>query len=284
MTHQHGRTEDLDWARMLDLLSTADDVDAATNANIAEWLVTPQDRLIYDLGCGAGGMTAALRASAPATARIVAVDGEPALLEATRRRVEVETQLADLGAQLPVEPDSADLIWASGVIHHLADQQVVLDDLAVRLAPGGRLALGEGGLHARSLPRDLAAGEPGLELRLDVAQERWFTAMRRDLPGARPMRYGWSSALARAGLVDVTARSFLLDRPAPLGARDAGHVLARLQAVLDHDGDMGLLAEADRELLRRVVDPDDPVHRSVRAELFLLTARTVYVGRRPPQV
>lgn len=280
MPHQHGRTEDLDWSSMLETLGRADGIEADLNAQIADWLLAGDERLIYDLGCGAGGMTAALRAAAPRDSRVVAVDGEPALLAATRRRAGVETVLADLGTELPVESGSADLIWASGVIHHLPDQQAVLADLADRLAPGGRLALGEGGLHSRSLPWDLGVGEPGLELRLDAAQDRWFARMRRDLPGAVPMLDGWSTALQRAGLVDVTARSFLLDLPAPLGSRELDHVLGRLRGFADRDGREDL-PEEERAVLRRVTDPEDALHRRIREDLFLLAARTVYVGRRP---
>jgi len=280
MPHQHGRTEDLDWSSMLETLGRADDIEADLNAQIADWLLAGDERLIYDLGCGAGGMTAALRAAAPRDSRVVAVDGEPALLAATRRRAGVETVLADLGTELPVESGSADLIWAGGVIHHLPDQQAVLADLADRLAPGGRLALGEGGLHSRSLPWDLGVGEPGLELRLDAAQDRWFARMRRDLPGAVPMLDGWSTALQRAGLVDVTARSFLLDLPAPLGSRELDHVLGRLRGFTDRDGREDL-PEEERAVLRRVTDPEDALHRRIREDLFLLAARTVYVGRRP---
>jgi len=192
----------------------------------------------------------------------------------------VETVLADLGTELPVESGSADLIWASGVVHHLPDQHSLVADLAARLAPGGRLALGEGGLHLRSLPWDLGVGEPGLELRLDAAQDRWFTRMRRELPGAVPMPHGWSTALQRAGLVDVTTRSFLLDLPAPLGSSELDHVLGRLRGYADHDGREDL-SEEDRDVLRRVTDPEDALHRRIREDLFLLAARTVYVGRRP---
>jgi hypothetical protein len=134
------------------------------------------------------------------------------------------------------------------------------------------------------LPWDLGVGEPGLEVRLDAAQDRWFARMRRDMPESVPMPYGWSTALRRAGLVDVTARTFLLDRPAPLSPREAEHVLGRLLSLLDRDGLDDLLDEDDRDVIRRVTDPQDPVSRSLRAELFLLAARTVYVGRRPAPI
>ena len=41
------------------------------------------------------------------------------------------------------------MIWASGVIHHLGDQQQALDALASLLAEDGRLALAEDVLDSR---------------------------------------------------------------------------------------------------------------------------------------
>lgn len=58
--------------------------------------------------------------------------------------------------------------------------------LAGLLAPGGRPALAEGGLASRHLPWDLGFGEPGHELRLQLAEDRWFAVMRISLPDPRP--------------------------------------------------------------------------------------------------
>lgn len=57
--------------------------------------------------------------------------------------------------------------------HHCADidQQGALNALAVLLKPGGLLAVAEGGLPMRFLPRDIAIGTPGLQARLDAVQE-----------------------------------------------------------------------------------------------------------------
>ncbi|MFU8849527.1 methyltransferase domain-containing protein [Micromonospora sp. SL1-18] len=46
----------------------------------------------------------------------------------------------------------ADLVWASAVVHHLGAQQGAVHAFTGLLAPGGRLALAEGGLPARHLP------------------------------------------------------------------------------------------------------------------------------------
>lgn len=287
MAHQHGTTEDLAWASLVEELALAADVGADLDAAAAEWLLNGDEHLLVDLGCGAGGMALAFRTAAGPQTRVLAVDGEQILLDATRRRAAaagfpdgVETVRADLEADIPVPPGAADVIWASGVVHHLPDQQAALNDLATRLTPGGRLALGEGGLHSRSLPWDLGVGEPGLELRLDAAQDRWFARMRGDLPGAVPMSYGWSRALRQAGLVDVTSRSFLLDRPAPLGPPEAEYVAGRLRGFLDRDSLVGLIGEQDREVLARLTDPEDAMNHGSAEDLFLLRVSTVHVGRR----
>ncbi len=251
--HHAGHVEDVDWAGMLEALRRADEVEVEVNAQIAGWLVRGHERVIVDLGCGAGGMTVALAAAAGPQPKLIAVDGQPALLEETRRRVgeaAVETRVADLSAEIPVEAGSADLIWAGSVVHHLPDQLAALRELAARLAPGGLLARGEGGLRPRSLPWDLGVGEPGLEVRLDLAQERWFAAMRRDIPGSVPMP---------AAAVDL--------------------VVERLRGFLDRDELGEALVAEDQDTLRRLTDLDDELLARIRDELFLLSVRTVCVGR-----
>jgi hypothetical protein len=140
----------------------------------------------------------------------------------------------------------ADLIWASASVHHAADQQAAIDALASLLGPGGRLALAEGGLPSRNLPWDIGLGEPGLELRLDAAQDRWFKAMRESLPGSVPLPYGWTDALTRAGLTGVTTKSVLTEQPVPLSdekrtqvIEQLRHRVARLTPANDAGGDHG---------------------------------------------
>src|SRR5690606_40505854 len=99
--------------------------------------------------------------------------------------------------------------------HHLGGQQAALTALASRLAPGGTLAVMEGGLPTRFLPRDIGFGRPGLQARLDVLQEEWFTQMRADLPGSVATTEHWPALLTAAGLHHTRTRSFLLHLPAP---------------------------------------------------------------------
>jgi SAM-dependent methyltransferase len=138
-----------------------------------------------DVGCGAGGAACAFaRHLGPGGAPVVALDRDPRLFELAQLRAEAEGvagrvrwACGEVG-RLPVRPGSAGLVWASGVVHHVADQQAAVIELADLLAPGGTLALVEGGLPLRCLPHDPGVGRPGLEARLDAARARWFDDLR----------------------------------------------------------------------------------------------------------
>jgi hypothetical protein len=172
--------------------------------------------------------------------------------------------------------------------------------LASLLAPGGRLALAEGGLPSRNLPWDLGIGEPGLELRLDAAQDKWFAAMRAALPGSVPMPYGWTDALMRAGLIGVSTRTVLTEQPVPLSDVDRDRVVTQFQHRIDrlrpsaepHHGhghghghghapvDVMLPAE-DLAIWEQLLDPDSPHFLGRRTDLAALSARSIHVGQAP---
>jgi SAM-dependent methyltransferase len=260
-------------------------------AEVAAGLVRPNDRVAADVGCGGGGMTLALSAALGPDGLVVAADAAPAMLAAVAQRLDevatparVELVTADLGFGVePVRaalPQPADLVWASASVHHAGDQQAVVNALASLLGPGGRLALAEGGLPARNLPWDVGVGEPGLEVRLEAAHDRWFARMRAGLLGSRPMPYGWTEALRLAGLVEVTTRTSLRERMVPLPAHDRDQVVDRLGKMVDKLRPTGLLAAADLAAWDRLLDPDDDAWLGRRADLQRLDARSVHVGTR----
>lgn len=281
---------------------------------LAGALLRPGDRVAVDIGCGGGGMTLALSGAlagvlaapgretrdgaAPEPAappRVVAVDAESELLAAVREQlaarsgpagaVRVDLVAADLGAGVGPVRDAlagpADLVWASASVHHVGDQQAAVDALAGLLAPGGRLALAEGGLPARHLPWDLGIGDPGLELRLEAANDRWFTRMRDELPGAVRMPYGWTEALRRAGLTGVTTRTTLREQSAPLAEPDRQQLADRFTQWVDRLRPTGLIDPADLATWDRLLDSADRAWLGQRTDLFRLTARSVHVGTRP---
>lgn len=240
-----------------------------------------------DVGCGAGGAACAfarhLGARTSVDTPVVALDRDPRLIELARRRAEAEGvadrvrwACGEVG-RLPLRPGEAGVVWASGVVHHIADQQAAVVELAGLLAPGGTLALVEGGLPLRCLPHEVGVGRPGLEARLDAARARWFDDLRSELAGP-PMPYGWPAALARAGLADVRTRSFLAEATSPLD--DVGRAVARqhLASARDELGDH--LDEDDRATVRRLLDPADPSGIARRSDLTVTTVRTVHTARR----
>jgi SAM-dependent methyltransferase len=274
-----------DW--WLTNLETSARFDAPWVAGAVGWLIDGSDapqgsrpELVLDVGCGAGGAACAF-AAVLGPGVVAGFDRDPRLLAIARRRAaeaglagQVRWLAAGVDA-LPVEVGAADLVWVSGVVHHIPDQQAAIDTLAALLRRGGRLALVEGGLPLRCLPFDIGLGRVGLEARLDEARSRWFADMRAELRGP-PMPYGWPEGLRRAGLVDVRTRSFLAEAPPPLD--DFGRKVAErhVSSALTELGDR--LAPDDRETLGRLLDSDDPAYIGRRDDLMVTAVRTVNVG------
>ncbi|CAM5235393.1 SAM-dependent methyltransferase [Streptomyces xanthochromogenes] len=285
--HQHG---DLDWEVMAAHLVNSGELQLPvlrrTAGRLSELLGPEREvRRVLDIGSGPGVMTCVLAETFPA-AETVAVDGAAALLTHTRDRAErlgVGERVAVRHAELPDSLDgalgTADLIWSSKAVHHIGDQQGVLGALAGALNPGGMLAVAEGGLPMRFLPRDIGTGRPGLQARLDAAQEYWFEIMRSELPGSTAVVEDWPAMFRRAGLTGVASFTLLLDLPAPLGeaARTFLHAqLTRLREMMSES-----LDEADVETLDLLLDADAPEGILRRTDAFLLSATTVHTGVRP---
>jgi trans-aconitate 2-methyltransferase len=102
------------------------------------------DERVLDAGCGTGRVTAALLERLP-RGEVVAVDGSPAMVEATRERLgdAVDVRVADL---LELELDRpVDAILSTATFHWIADHDRLFARLLSLLVPGGRLAVQCGG-------------------------------------------------------------------------------------------------------------------------------------------
>ncbi|MDH6120458.1 class I SAM-dependent methyltransferase [Kitasatospora sp. GAS204B] len=294
--HAHGPGTEFDWAALAELLELEGETHSPyVRQAIGELADLPglNPRRILDIGSGPGVAACSLAAAFP-QAEVTAVDGTPELLaraaeRAERLGVRLRTEQAEFPAGL-AGLGSADLIWSGQAVHHVGDQQGALDQLAGLLAPGGVLAVVEGGLPLRSLPRDLGFGRPGLLERMDAAQAARFSRMRAELPGSVALVEDWPAMLRAAGLTEARSRTFLIDLPAPLAAgprRWVRSMLERYREVLagppedpqTSQSAPGLTAE-DRATLDRLLDPADPAGVDRRPDLFLLTAKTVHFARR----
>ncbi|MGW2330510.1 class I SAM-dependent methyltransferase [Streptomyces sp. NPDC001700] len=286
--HDHGQP---DWDAFAPILEQGAELHTPIHDQATAWLrerFAASDgsvRRVLDVGSGPGVVTCLLAQAFP-DAEVVAVDGTPALLERARERA-IRLGLADrvstLHAELPEGLDpatigTADLIWSSKTVHHLGDQLAALRQLAAALRPGGLLALGEGGLPPRFLPRDAGLGRPDLLARLDAVQGERFTEMRAGLPDAVETVEDWPGLLTSAGLTGATSRSFLLDLPAPLGAE--GRAFLRVEFARWREAAADGLDDGDLAALDRLLDPDDEAGIMLRPDAFLLVAQTFHVAAR----
>ena len=110
-------------------------------------VASAEPALVYDLGCGAGNVTAVLAERWP-DARIIGVDASTAMLaQAARSSPQlqwVHQALADWQAE-----GAADVIYSNAALHWLPDHRQLFPALVAMLAPGGVLAV--------QMPRNFAA-------------------------------------------------------------------------------------------------------------------------------
>ncbi|WP_079061462.1 class I SAM-dependent methyltransferase [Streptomyces griseoruber] len=285
--HGHGHHTDIDWAEMAPHLVAQAELFTPLYERALAWLAkeVTEPGLIVDLGSGPGVVSGLFAETFPG-ARVLAVDGsEPLLEQAGERaaRLGYADRFGTLAGELPGALDEldypADLLWAGRSLHHLGDQRAALTTFAQRLAPGGTLAIMEGGLPSRFLPRDIGIGRPGLEARLDALQEEWFAQMRADLPGSVEVTEDWPALLGSAGLKHTRSRSFLLDLPAPASDRARAYVTDSLGRLREVYAD--ILDPEDRAVLDRLLDPADPAGVRRRSDVFVLAAHTVHTAVKP---
>ncbi len=279
----------VDWATIAPLMARRETLEVPQQRQLLAWLDLKPGATVADVGCGTGGMVELLAEQVGATGMVYAVDGEEAMRATTSALAEScgvvawvqvlagDIERDDLRSILKRE---VDLVHASAVVHHVADEVACLRRLATAVRPDGRLVVVEGGLTTRHLPVDCGVGRPGLEGRMNEAQQQWFWSTVR--PPDRQVRAGepsgWNDKLVAAGLVDVTSRSFLLDIPAPLPTRNR-------EIVRSHFAEWGtrfghMLDGEDSEALAVLVDENDPRGVLRRSDVFVLGARTAFIGRK----
>ncbi|MFB9909694.1 class I SAM-dependent methyltransferase [Allokutzneria oryzae] len=277
----HKHHDHLDWDNRGEVLERDAEVMSPLLEQAFQWLqgfqATPER--VLDIGSGPGVASSLLAGLHPG-AEVVAVDGAPALLERARARaqrlgVPIGTRLAQLPEEIG-DLGSADVVWIGQVLHHLGDQEAALAELAGLLRPGGVLALMEGGLPFRFLPRDIGIGEPGLQSRLDAAVDLSFNEMRAELPDKVAVVEDWPALLDRAGMKHIGTRTFLVDHPAPVDGDKRSYIRSTIENWSKFAAQR--LSDEDNATLARLLDPEDEAGVPRRPDVFVLGARTIYLA------
>jgi trans-aconitate 2-methyltransferase len=155
---------------------------------------------VYDLGCGAGNVTAILAQRWP-RASLVGVDSSAAMLaRAARALPQVRWLQQSLAEWQPERP--AQVIYSNAALHWLPDHAQLLPSLVGRLAPGGVLAV--------QMPRNFAAPSHTL-IATTVRAGPWRSKLEpllRPAPVAEPADYhAWLAPLAAS--LDIWESEYL---------------------------------------------------------------------------
>lgn len=240
-------------------------------------LVTEPPRRIIDVGAGTGTGTFALLDRFE-NADAIAVDASGELLQHLTVRAavlgladRVRTVEADLDVGWPAI-GTADLVWASASLHHMAHPDRVLSDIFGSLRPAGLLVVVELDSFPRFLPDDIGIGHPGLEGRGHAVMAERRAA---DLP---EIGADWAARLSRSGFTIAAERTIAIELTPPLPAATARYAQASLRRM--RSGLDGRLDADDLATLDVLLDSDGPAGLLQREDLSVRAARSVWAARR----
>lgn len=135
-----------EWdARTYDRIS---DPQTRWGAKVLDRLELVGDERVLDAACGTGRVSEQLLQRLP-RGRLVALDGDPAMIAEARRRLapfghQVQLVIADLLKPLPIE-GLVDAVFSTAAFHWIKDHDMLFRNLAAVLRPGGQLVAQCGG-------------------------------------------------------------------------------------------------------------------------------------------
>jgi demethylmenaquinone methyltransferase/2-methoxy-6-polyprenyl-1,4-benzoquinol methylase len=218
----HGTQEAEVYATMLERMNRFQEPEVRTA--IADLHLSPGSRGL-DVGCGVGLYALWLAEVIGPTGQVMGIDTVPERVAAAQRLVgtrltpgRLDFQHGD-GTAIAVADRSFDWVWCADVLHHIDDAVVALKEFMRVVRPGGRILIKESQvMSALFLP-----GYPDLERQLQQA-ERQFQH-----PGAggqsfQERRQRTLASMQAAGLANVSVRTYLVERQAPLDAAASDYI------------------------------------------------------------
>jgi 2-polyprenyl-3-methyl-5-hydroxy-6-metoxy-1,4-benzoquinol methylase len=89
---------------------------------------------VLDFGCRTGALTQHYATGND----VVGIDVDEGALDRARERLGIETLWADITDELPIEPETFDVVVAGEVLEHVADPSAAVANAYRALRPGGR--------------------------------------------------------------------------------------------------------------------------------------------------
>jgi len=234
----------------------------------------PPTALILDAACGDAFYSDLLASVVGSRARVVAADVNLAMLRSRPfASTAVLACLTDV-EQVGLRPRSFDVVWMCRSMHSATDPQRRVSALAGLLRPGGRLIVVENDPFHCSIP----AWSDAFERRVQHAvvrllQQRCGNGTSIDRYSAPRHSPVW---LARAGLGDITVRTYPVEDIVPLA--DGAERYWRLW--MQQRGEMirPFLSGAEWRTYSRAFDPDGPEYVLARPGMSFRDPTTVVSG------
>lgn len=268
-----GDTPARDYTRKLQLFNRFAEPELRQAIDTLE--LTPGMRVL-DGGCGSGEALAWLGEQVAPSGEVVGVDLALAHVSAARSFVGPRTTVLQGNLlSMPLAPASFDAIWCVNTINHLRDAIRGVRALAALLRPGGRLALGQSSL----LPDMYFAWDARLERLSNEAVRQYYRARygvgERELAPVRSL----VGLLRGAPLQAVTARTFVIERIAPLKPADEAYLHEAIFRDTWGERLRPYLAEEDYSAVSQLCDPGAAQYALHRPDFHFLQTFTLAVGR-----
>jgi len=235
-----------------------------------------------DVGCGVGLYTLWLAEAIGKGGRVIGIEPELEKVEAARKLVSGRVDQGRLefkqgdGTAIPLPDRSVDWVWCGDVLHHIVETEKALREFRRVIRPGGQIIVKESQvLSAMFLP-----GHPELERRIQLAEIRRTL----DEGGGRSFqerRQTTPASLRAVGLTDLTMRSYMLERRAPLAPADHDYIQHTVFSRNWGDRLRELLTPADWKDRTRLCDETSTANALRSPDYYCLYPITVF-STHPP--
>ena len=229
-----------------------------------------------DIGCGIGLQTLLLAESTRPGGYVTGLDISVELLAYARNKVK-SLQLADQISfkegdlnNLPFSDNTFDWVWSADCVGYPAgDLPTALEEIVRVVRPGGRVVI------LAWTSQQLLPGYPLLEARLNDISSAYAPLLRGKSPEShftRTLRW-----FAGAGITEATARTFVGEVQAPLGAGQRTALTSLFEMLWRVASSE--VAEADRLEYQRLCQADSPDFILNLPEYYAFFTYTLFSGK-----